>query len=69
MKYFALLFILFYSCEKSENKKQVDVNKRISNHKKIFVDYQVKAFSNVQKENDSIIARLENCINSKEVGS
>ena len=64
MKYLILFFLLFsISCDK--NKDVIVQKKEISKHKNVFVDYQVKAFYDVQKENDSIIKRLEQCINSE----
>lgn len=52
--------LIAFSCVKHEELKKTNDPRR-----KVAVDYGVQAFSKIQKENESIIKILENCINSK----
>lgn len=62
MKYLSVIFLfLLLSCSsKTNNEKNKEVRRVIN------VDYGVMAFSDIQKENNIIIKKLEDCINSKE---
>lgn len=61
MKYFLFFFCLFLSCNKSVEKHS-PIEKQTRN---VYVDYGVQAFSEIQKENDSIIEKFRECISSK----
>lgn len=65
MKYFILLMVLVFSCKEIITSETEVLKKEGTNTKLVDVDYQVRAFSNIQKENDSIISRFKECINSK----
>lgn len=54
---YTLFLIIFFSCRGQE--KEIEDPKKRS----VAVDYGVQAFSEIQKENDSIIKLLEECIN------
>jgi hypothetical protein len=61
MRCFLLAFLFVFSCNSQvEKKPSVDINIR-----NVYVDYGVQAFSEIQKENDSIIKRFKECISSK----
>lgn len=61
MKCFLLAFLFVFSCNSQvEKRSALDKNTR-----NVYVDYGVQAFSEIQKENDSIITRFKECISSK----
>lgn len=61
MKYFLLVFLSFLSCNNQVEEQSFIEEKP----RKVYVDYGVQAFSEIQKENDSIIKRFKECISSK----
>lgn len=69
MKYCFFLILMVYSCKENKNIKSQNVINECTNIKSVYVDYPVSAFSKVQKENDSIISRFKECINSKKRSS
>ena len=64
MKYFFLMIVLVFSCKNTRTSEIKGLKKEDPNTKLVYVDSPVRAFSKVQKENDSIISRFNECINS-----
>ncbi|WP_298423262.1 hypothetical protein [uncultured Kordia sp.] len=68
MKKICLLFIILLSC-KTDTKKTEEVHKPEhikEESRKLYIDYEVDAFSHLQKENDLIIRNLEEIIDSRD---
>lgn len=58
MRVICVIFLMFFSCKEKLEKED-------NSRRKVAVDYGVLAFSEIQKENDSIIKLFEDCINTQ----
>lgn len=62
-----LSLLLLFSCNEKTTTKEKNTLDQNNETKVVDVDYPVRAFSNIQKENDTIIKAFRNCINSNKL--